>query len=173
MAFLYAEAQSQAARTNFYLASKGIVVAVCFSVRLGAIFLSTPSGRLGTNILLLPASQALHFPGSLSNSQGPQILVPKEDLLFCFPAAVPASTAAAIPDVPAVEKLCSSLQLCVCVLMFAQACVLGKVCVCARIKAASADRYRECSSSRVCLQVGVCKLCVCIYGAGLVLEMWV
>lgn len=91
----------------------------------------TQTGRSRTIILLFPPSQIFHFQGSLSNSWDPQIQVPEEDYLFCFPVAVPTSTAAVMADAPVMEKQCFSLYFCVsaCLLTFAQVCALGRVCV--------------------------------------------
>lgn len=111
------------------MASKGIMIAIGFSVQLGAVFprsLLPPHWRLGTDILLLASSQTSHFPSPLSNYQGPQTHIPKGDFLFCFPVAVPTSIVAVTSDIPAVEELCF---LYVCVIVFAQARALAKVCV--------------------------------------------
>lgn len=89
----------------------------------------TPTRSLGTNILLLPPSQIFHFPGFLSNSQAPQICVPAEDFLFCFPVAVPTSIAAVMADTPAMEELC--LYLCVCTCVCTDMCTGKGLRVCA------------------------------------------
>lgn len=171
---LYAKAQSQIARINFCLTSKGTIITVCFLVWLGAVFLLITSLlKLGGQGQISSCFLHLSLP-RFSHSLGPQIHVPKEDFLFCFPVAVPTSIAIVMADAPVMEKLCFSLYLCVCacLLVFAQMCALGRVCV-VHIKARSADRYLECSSRRVYMQVGACKRCVFIYGAGPILEMWV
>lgn len=174
VSFLYAKAQSQIARINFCLTSKGTIITVCFLVWLGAVFLLITSLlKLGGQGPISSCFLHLSLP-RFSHSWGPQIHVPKEDFLFCFPVAVPTSIAVVMADAPVMEKLCFSLYLCVCacLLVFAQMCALGRVYV-VHIKARSADRYLECSSRRVYMQVGACKRCVFIYGAGTILEMWV
>lgn len=98
-----------------------------------------------------------------SNSRGPQIRVRKEDFIFCFPVAVPTSIAIAMADAPVMEKLCFSLYLRVC--MFAcvctGVCARKGLCVCTKKQGVQIGTW-ECSS-RVCMQVGVCKLCVYLW----------
>lgn len=89
----------------------------------------TPTGSFRTNILLLPPSQIFHFPGFLSDSQGPEICVPVEDFLFCFPVAVPTTIAAVMADTPAMEELC--LHLCVCTCVCTDMCAGKGLRVCA------------------------------------------
>lgn len=138
--FLYAEIHSQVARAHFCLASKGTVF---LSVTGSCFPLSCPPYSTWEvrdwHPLLLPF-QIFHFPGSLSNTQGAQVCIPEEGFLFCFPVAVPTSIAAVMAHPSAVETLLLLTLVCVCVVVFAHSCALGKIHVCTT-HTGSVERY--------------------------------
>lgn len=119
VSFLYAEGQSQVARTDFFkghhhrcVILPGYSCPLTLTGRISSCFL-----RLESFTFQIPF-QILRVHRSMSH------------VLFCFPVAVPTSIAAVVmADIPAVEKLVSP-YIHVCVLMFAQSCALGKVCGC-------------------------------------------
>lgn len=170
---LHAEAQSQLARTNFCLASKGIIIAAC-SLRDWELFsFQLPSySNWKFRDQYPPASSISNlslprFPFKFSGSTN---LCPSGGFSLLLSCCCANQHSCSDGRYPSNGR---TVFIFVCVYLCLHRHVHWERFACVRMKQGVQIGTRECSSRRVCLQVGVCKLCVCIYGADPVLEMWV